>query len=218
METAEKDIYPDNLVDQFFIWFFSRKMANALGKDTKLNGYDGLVDLSKQIMQGRNAQDQQAAIALMLRSLIPAYVLATIRTLFSPTKLVCELNAWFATQLFEWLVGPCEVAEVEVVAPDGQLRKQRSGIHIKKCRYLEQSGCVGMCINMCKLPTQDFFTTEFGFPLTLTPNFEDLSCEMVFGQAPPPLEAEPAYHQPCLANQCSLAKPEAASCPKVREY
>ncbi|MCG8368302.1 MAG: DUF4033 domain-containing protein, partial [Pseudanabaenales cyanobacterium] len=112
METAEKDIYTDNLVDQFFIWFFSRKMANALGKDTKLNGYDGLVDLSKQIMQGRNAQDQQAAIALMLRSLIPAYVLATIRTLFSPTKLVCELNAWFATQLFEWLVGPCEVAEV----------------------------------------------------------------------------------------------------------
>ena len=216
METTEKEIYIDNRVDRFFIWFFSRKMANALGKETKLDGYDGLVDLSQQIMLGRSAQEQQAAIALMLRSLIPAYVLAAIRTLFSPTKLVCELNAWFATRLFEWLVGPCEVTEAEVAAPDGQLRVQRSGIHIKKCRYLEQSGCVGMCINMCKLPTQDFFTTEFGFPLTMTPNFEDLSCEMVFGQVPPPLETEPAYLQPCLASQCAIAKPEAASCPKVR--
>ena len=217
METIEKDGYTDNRVDRFFIWFFSRKMANALGKDTQLEGYDGLVDLSQQIMRGRNAQDQQAAIAGMLRSLIPAYVLAMIRTLFSPTQLVCELNAWFATQLFEWLVGPCEVKAVEVAAPDGQLRTQRSGIQIKKCRYLEQSGCVGMCVNMCKLPTQDFFTAEFGFPLTMTPNFEDLSCEMVFGQVPPPLETEPAYTQPCLANQCSMAKPGAPSCPKVRE-
>nr|AFK37308.1 unknown [Lotus japonicus] len=31
--------------------------------------------------------------------------------------------------------------------------KQKSGVHIKKCRYLENSGCVGMCVNMCKTPT-----------------------------------------------------------------
>ena len=217
MEMMEKNSYIDSPIDRLFIWFFSRKMANVLDKDTRLQGYEGLVDLSQQIMRGRDAQGQQAAISSMLRSLIPGYVLAMIRTLFSPTKLVCELNAWFATKLFEWLVGPCEVSEAEVVAPDGQLRTQRSGIHIKKCRYLEQSGCVGMCINMCKLPTQDFFATEFGFPLTLTPNFEDLSCEMVFGQVAPPLETEPAYTQPCLANQCSMAKPGSQSCPKVRE-
>lgn len=33
---------------------------------------------------------------------------------------------------------------------------------IQKCRYLESSGCVGMCTNMCKLPTQRFFTDTFG--------------------------------------------------------
>ena len=39
---------------------------------------------------------------------------------------------------------------------EGQTRIWRSGVQIKKCRYLEQSGCVGMCINMCKvwLPDQ----------------------------------------------------------------
>ena len=37
-------------------------------------------------------------------------------------------------------------------------------------RYLENSGCVGMCVNMCKLPTQEFFTNEFGLPLTMNPS------------------------------------------------
>lgn len=42
-----------------------------------------------------------------------------------------------------------------------------TGVTIKKCRYLESSGCVGMCTNMCKLPTQRFFTDTFGTPCPL---------------------------------------------------
>ena len=34
---------------------------------------------------------------------------------------------------------------------EGEKKIWRSGVQIKKCRYLEQSGCVGMCINMCKV-------------------------------------------------------------------
>ena len=64
----------------------------------------------------------------------------------------------------------------------GETVRMRSTVHIKKCRYLEDSGCTGMCVNMCKMPTQTFFTDDFGLPLTMTPNFEDLSCDMVFGQ------------------------------------
>ena len=208
--------YNDNLFDRLFIGLFSRKMAIALGKKTTLSGYDGFVDLSQQIMQGRNAAQQQDLVSVVLKSLVPAPILKIIRTFFSPTKLVCELNAWFATLLFEWLVGPCEVRAIEVVDQNGQSRLQRSEVYIRKCRYLEQSGCVGMCINMCKLPTQDFFTQDFGIPLTMTPNFEDLSCEMVFGQLPAPLETEAAYHQPCLIGQCITAT-AAPACPKVHE-
>jgi hypothetical protein len=208
--------YFDNWFARLFIWLFSRKMARAVGKDTPLRGYAGFVDLSKQIMAGRNPQEQQQVVRRVLRSLVPAPVLFIIRSLFSPTQLVCELNAWFATRLFEWLVGSCEVLEAQVTDAQGTVKSQKSNVHIKKCRYLEHSGCVGMCINMCKLPTQEFFTQEFGIPLTMTPNFEDLSCEMVFGQLPPALETEAAYHQPCLTTLCPTAMVETPSCPKVR--
>lgn len=218
MNSAEKTAYRNNVFDRAFIWLFSRKMANALGKGTTKPGYDGFVDLSKQIMAGRNAQQQQDTVAVVLQSLVPAQVLFLIRTFFSPTQLVCELNAWFATVLFEWLVGPCEVRDAEVPTPSGKTRLQKSNVHIQKCRYLEESRCVGMCINMCKLPTQDFFTQKFGIPLTMTPNFEDFSCDMVFGQVAPPLEEEECYQQPCLVDHCSLAKPEREPCPKVRNY
>lgn len=209
--------YNDTVIDRAFIWLFSRKMANALGKRTRQSGYAGFVDLSKQIMQGRNAAEQQALVAVVLQSLVPAQVLWLIRHLFSPTQLVCELNAWFATVLFEWLVGPCQVTEVIVPEHNGELRAQKSGVHIEKCRYLEQSRCVGLCINMCKLPTQKFFTQEFGIPLTMTPNFDDFSCEMVFGQIPPAVETEAVYQSPCLVDQCATAKADDTPCHKVRE-
>ncbi|MGB3137278.1 MAG: DUF4033 domain-containing protein, partial [Nodosilinea sp.] len=94
--TTEKAVYHDGLGDRLFIWLFSRKMAKALGKGTARSGYSGFVDLSKQIMQGRSAQQQQALVAVVLKSLVPAQVLWLIRNLSSPTRLVCELNAWFA--------------------------------------------------------------------------------------------------------------------------
>lgn len=212
---SDKAIYHDSPLDRLFIGLVSRKMAQAMGQGTPQKGYDGFVDLSKKMMQGRNAQEQQALVGVVLKSLVPSPVLWLIRTLFSPTRLVCELNAWFAAQLFEWLVGPCEVTTTEVPDGQGDLRSQASGVHIKKCRYLDESRCVGLCVNMCKLPTQRFFTEDFGIPLTMTPNFEDFSCEMVFGQPPPPLEQEAAYTQPCLAVECEMAvAPQ--PCPKVR--
>ncbi|MEO0541722.1 MAG: DUF4033 domain-containing protein [Cyanobacteria bacterium P01_A01_bin.105] len=205
--------YADGLADRLFIWLFSRKIANALGQRTFPSGYDGFVALSQQIPQGRSPHQQQALVAVVLQSLVPAQVLWLIRQLFSPTQLVCELNAWFAAQLFEWLVGPCDVVTVDV--PQGEaVRQQRSGVHIQKCRYLEQSQCVGLCVNVCKLPTQRFFTEKFGIPLTMTPNFEDLSCEMVFGQVPPALETEAVYQQPCL-EACPSRRATVSGCSQV---
>ena len=42
-----------------------------------------------------------------------------------------------------------------------------------------------------------------GMPLYMEPNFEDLSCKMVFGQTPPPLEQDDVMGQPCF-KQCAL--------------
>jgi hypothetical protein len=218
MNLTEKTNYQDSWFDQLFILLFKHKMSAVLGQRTTIKGYDGFVDLSTKIMRGRNALQQQEIVAQILQSLVPAFVLKLIRTIFSPTQLVCELNAWFTTLLFEWLVGPCEVIEAQLLSENGEIRTQKSGVKIKKCRYLESSGCVGMCINMCKLPTQAFFTKDFGIPLTMTPNFEDFSCEMVFGQTPPPLTEEAIYTQPCLPQHCTVSKTELIPCPKVRDF
>lgn len=37
---------------------------------------------------------------------------------------------------------------------------------------------------------------------TASSDFEDMSCEMVYGQVPPPLEEDPVSTQPCLAEIC----------------
>jgi len=206
-------------MDRIWIWLLSRKIARVLGQDTTRKGYDGFVELSKQIMTGRTAAEQQALVMAVLRSLVPSQVLGLIRRLFSPTRVVCELNAWFASRLFQWLVGPCEVTEVEITGADGHAYRQRSGVQIKKCRYLEQSRCAAMCVNLCKRPTQEFFSRDLAIPLTMTPNFEDYSCQMVFGQLPPPLQEEEVYHQPCLADQWGAAGATGATakaCPQIQ--
>lgn len=56
---------------------------------------------------------------------------------------------------------------MQVVEVDIGDKKLRSGVQIEKCRYLETSGCTGLCVNSCKMPTQYFFTTELGYDLPL---------------------------------------------------
>lgn len=36
----------------------------------------------------------------------------------------------------------------------------------------------------------------------LSADFEDMSCEMFYGQAPPPIAEDPAIQQPCFASMC----------------
>ncbi|PIA32781.1 hypothetical protein AQUCO_04300013v1 [Aquilegia coerulea] len=49
------------------------------------------------------------------------------------------------------LIKSCKVNSV--VLPDGSTWK--TGVLVEKCKYLEESKCVGICINTCKLLTQD---------------------------------------------------------------
>lgn len=71
-----------------------------------------------------------------------------------------------------------------------------------------------MCVNLCKAPVQHFFTEELGMPLTMKPNFEDYSCEMIFGLTPPLLEEDEVMQTGCLA-ECSTANKERAMCHKL---
>ncbi|KAG6554826.1 hypothetical protein Mapa_003409 [Marchantia paleacea] len=206
---GQKTKYNDSFFDKLFMRIFTTKMEEVTGKKTELDGYEALVEISRKVMQGRTPLQQRAAVRQVLMSTLPPGAPEQFRKLFPPTKWSAEFNAFITIPVFKWLVGPCDEAEVNGVM-------QKSLVKIKKCRYLENSGCVGMCVNMCKLPTQDFFTKEFGLPLSMTPNFEDMSCEMVFGKMPAPLEEDPAFQQPCFESICTMAQPKSPVCPKLK--
>lgn len=72
---------------------------------------------------------------------------------------------------------------------------------LRRCRYLEQASCASICINSCKVPTQEFFATEMGLNVTLEPNYEDFSCQFVFGKTPLPEDADDIMNSPCFT-QC----------------
>ncbi|XP_062074697.1 beta-carotene isomerase D27, chloroplastic [Humulus lupulus] len=217
---GEKTKYNDGFLERAFMTLFARKMGKFAAppkeKTESRKGfwdydYDSFVEVSKRVMQGRSRLQQQEVVREVLLSMLPPGAPAQFRKLFPPTRWAAEFNAALTVPFFHWLVGPSEVIEVEVNGV-----KQRSGVLIKKCRYLENSGCVGMCVNMCKIPTQDFFTNDFGLPLTMTPNFEDMSCEMAYGQVPPPFEEDPVSKQPCFSDICSMANPNSSICHKLQ--
>lgn len=71
--------------------------------------------------------------------------------------------------------------------------------------YAQEGGCASVCLNVCKLPTQQFFNEEVGLPVTLEPNYETFECQFVYGKTPPPPELDKAFNTPCFS-QCPITK------------
>ena len=174
---AEEVAYHDSPTDIAFIalcrlaygriagWQSPRSWTS--GEET----FRGMVEVSRALMRGRSAAQQRAAVTAGFPAVPPWF-----RRLFPYSRWGAELNARITPAFFTWLVGPMETAEAEL--PGGQ--RQQSAVAIKRCRYLAESGCTAMCANLCKAPTQAFFTEQLGMPLSMEPNFEDLSCKVLF--------------------------------------
>ena len=105
-----------------------------------------------------------------------------------PAEAMREMTGAVAGELAGWMFGPSSRATQGGVTT----------VTIKKCRYLEATGCVGVCASMCKLPAQDVVFAEFGVPLHVEPDFVTGRCRMHFGKAPPPESEDPALRAPCL--------------------
>ena len=123
-------------------------------------------------------------------------------------------------------MGECEINDVPVV-DDGGVGKQQ-GLLVKRCRFLEESGCASVCVNSCKIPTQQFFLQEMGLPLTMEPNYETFECQFSFGRTPDATTEAMAQATPCL-QRCPTAgslrqfhsrstdASEASACPLMEE-
>ena len=151
-ELARIDAQPWN---KLFLKLFRTKMAGQLGvrDDDYDEGYRGMVKLARELNARPHTRENTQAI---LRSLFPSWLPAQFATLFARPfpAFSAKLNAYATLLSCQWLMGPSKLVDVD--RPDGTVGI-REGIKVQRCRYLEESGCVGVCLNSCKLPTQDFF-------------------------------------------------------------
>lgn len=98
-------------------------------------------------------------------------------------------------------MGECEINDCEV---DGGGVGKYQGLLVKRCRFLEESGCASVCVNSCKIPTQKFFAEDMGLPLTMTPDYETGECQFSFGLSPSAQEEFEAKNTPCLGRCPSI--------------
>ncbi|XP_022737300.1 beta-carotene isomerase D27, chloroplastic [Durio zibethinus] len=152
---GQKTKYNDGLFEKAFMSLFARKMekfaaAPKAGTEAKKGffdyDYESFVEVSKRVMQGRSRLQQQQVVREVLLSMLPPGAPAQFRQLFPPTKWAEEFNAALTVPFFNWLVGPSEVVEVEVNG-----KKQKSGVHIKKCRacFAEICSMANPSSNVC---------------------------------------------------------------------
>lgn len=186
------DVYKDSWFDLLAINHLSRALQETAGVESRKKGYEGLVDIAAMASRVLNPEKQHKIVVQALEKAIPSIILSMIKVMLPQSQFKREYFAAFTTVFFTWLIGPSEVRESEFNG-----RKEKNVVHIKKCRFLEQTNCVGMCTNLCKMPSQAFIKETMGMPLNMVPNFDDMSCEMIFGQEPPASTDDPAFKQPC---------------------
>ena len=107
-----------------------------------------------------------------------------------PTPWAPLFTSAVAPLAFGFLVGPARIG----LRNDGAF----GGLRVEKCKFLQESGCKGLCLHQCKLPAESFFAAELGVPLTVSPNFETQECQWSWGETPLPPDEDPALPRGCL--------------------
>ncbi|XP_047087243.1 beta-carotene isomerase D27, chloroplastic [Lolium rigidum] len=203
--TTATTVYHDTWFDNLAIGYLSRQLQAASGLKNAKPGYEGLIEAAVAISRVFRLETQGGIVAKALEQAMPSYIVTMIKVMMPPSKFSREYFAAFTTIFFPWLVGPCEVKESEVNGT-----REKNVVFIPKCRFLESTNCVGMCTNLCKIPSQKFMQESLGVSVYMSPNFEDMSCEMIFGQQPP--EDDPALKQPCFRTKCIAKQTYGVNC------
>ncbi|XP_078443155.1 beta-carotene isomerase D27 isoform X3 [Wolffia australiana] len=219
-EVSEPNYQP-GAIDDLLLGFFRSKMVEEVGWDSPKPGYDGLMEVVNHLMAKGTKKDVEKSAVRVLRSLFPPLLLDLYQLIITPIgggKPAAMMLARATAILCQWLMGKCTVNAVDL--PDGS--SSVSGVFVERCKYLEESKCVGVCIHTCKFPTQAFFKDNMGVPLLMEPNFQDYSCQFKFGVSPPEPGEDKTLLEPCL-EICPNAtrrrelttRPSTIPCPKV---
>lgn len=144
----------------------------------------------------------QSSSLQVLRSLLPTWLPGVFYAVFvrASTDLAAAMCAYVTVFATQWLMGTSSICDDD---EDGNNNNYSNVVKIERCRYLEESKCMGICLNSCKIPTEQFFREDMRMDLHVEPNFDDYSCKFKFGVAPPNAKDDPAFKEPCFVN-CPL--------------
>lgn len=204
--TARLSAIDANPLNRAFTDIFASRLATELGAapPPASEGYAAVMRLVSAL-SARSAGDNAALTAAAVRvldSVFPAWLPPAFVVVFSRPmpRLAIWLNAVVTVAVCQWLMGPSQL---------GATGEDEGGVvvEIERCRYLEESGCVGVCLHSCKEATETFFAANMGLPLYIEPDFEDYSCKFNFGVKPPPVAEQACFDEPCFVS-CSGARAE----------
>jgi len=189
------------VLDKLFLNIFRNKMAAQVGIDSSLpvDDYQGLIELTSAMNARFSDKNEVQLIAQnVLRTIFPSWLPGAFGELFAKPlpAFSSRMNAWATWVFGTWLMGECEINDCEI---DGGDIGHNQGLLVKRCRFLEESGCASVCVNSCKIPTQKFFNEDMKLPLTMTPDYETGECQFSFGLSPNEQEQLEAMTTPCLA-------------------
>lgn len=135
--------------------------------------YRGLVEVSRRLFARSPSQTVDRVVGVLQQ-------FPTQPQFLRDNKPSAELLGVLTPPLFRFLVGPSKTEAW--LHPSGE--QWQSRVVIERCRFLTEAGCKGMCIGLCKSPTEQFFNEQLGLPLSMEPNFENGTCTMTWGERP----------------------------------
>lgn len=193
-------------LDSLFLQIFRSKMESITNISSPLpkDNYQGLMDVATQMNRQYSKKEVRMLSREILKSLFPPWLPSAFSWMFAAPfpEFSARMNVYATYVAGQWLMGECEMMDSKT--DQGIEKKANHGLLVKRCRFLEESGCASVCVNACKLPTQDFFNQDMGLPLTMTPNYETFECEFKFGLSVNETEEALLLNTPCLG-RCSLA-------------
>jgi len=205
----ENKEFSESLLDKILLQIFRNLVTKFSGGVTSDKpGIDGLLEQGRIFMLKPNqtSEAQHKMVydtlgALLTPALPPFYrifmtgIVPNLGTKFDGKQIGPWFYApWMTTIVtpifFGFLVGPSR--------PNRRKDGERGGLVVEKCKFLQESGCKGLCLHQCKLPAQQVFSEKLGLELTVSPNFATQECQWSFGEKPLLPQDDPYFPQGCL--------------------
>jgi hypothetical protein len=213
--------YNDSPLDKLLLGIFRKLVTqNTGGVESDKPGIEGLLDQGRTFMlqPGQTAERQHKMVydtlgglmtpvlppfyRIFMSGIVPKFGTDLDGKQFGPWFYASFLTSFVTPTFFAFLVGPS--------TPNRRKDGELGGLLVEKCKFLQESGCKGLCLNQCKLPAQQFFQEELGLPLTVSPNFVTQECQWSFGEVPLSPEEDPSFPKGCLSG-CESRKALAGS-------